>query len=183
MLSSTAPSRWRAQCVALLQDGDWHQLYKTAMSWRNDGGAYLPEAWLMDVCSALLHRQPKTAVHSCDLALQMWVERPQDRAVLHFVRGLLIADHLGDPKTAVAGLELAASGPNWLGGEDLARVRQTTSRVRVPRAQPAPAYDQAYVDLISSSASSPRPPVPEPLPADGTQPGLWSEALQHLRKA
>ncbi|MGV9292495.1 hypothetical protein [Amycolatopsis sp. NPDC003676] len=184
MVSSLAQhpsSWWREQCAALLGDGDWHQLYTTAMSWRNDGGAYLPEAWLMDVCSALLHRQPKTAVHCCDLALQLWVERTGDRAVLHFVRGLLIADHLGDPKSALDDLVLAADGPGWLGGEDLDRVRAAaaTSRVRKPRAQPAPGYDRAYRDLISTSPSL---PVPEPLPEDGARPELWSRALPYLRR-
>lgn len=151
------------------------------MSWRDDGGAYLTEAWLMDVCSALLHRQPKTAVHACDLALQLWVERPRDRAVLHFVRGLLIADHLADPKSAVGDLVLAADGPAWLGGEELARVRAAAaaSRVRVPRAKPAPAYDRAYLGMVSVSAP---PPVPEPLPEDGAQQELWSQALPYLRR-
>lgn len=157
------------------------------MSWRNDGGAYTPEAWLMDVCSALLHRQPKTAVHACDMALHVWVERPHDRAVLHFVRGLLVADHVGDPKSAVDDLVLATAGPAWLSGdahEELERVRRAadTSRVRVPRVQPAPAYDPAYIDLISTPASSPRPRVPDPLPADGERPALWGQALSFLRR-
>lgn len=43
----------------------------------------------MDVCSALLHRQPRTTLHCCDLALHALVARPGDRAALHHVRGLV----------------------------------------------------------------------------------------------
>lgn len=181
-------SSWREECLTLLAAGDWYPLSRTAMAWRLDGGAYTPEAWLADVSAALLNRQPKTAVHCCDMALHVWVERPQDRAVLHHVRGLLVADHLRDPASAVADLELAADGPAWLRDDtrrELERVRgrAATSRVRVPRAQPAPEYDAAYLDLVSGPSSSPRPPRPDPFPEDGAEPALWARTLPLLTQA
>ncbi|TDT32644.1 hypothetical protein ACF3NT_01005 [Naumannella halotolerans] len=178
-------SWWRDESVALLQANDWYGLYTTAMGWRIDGGAYTPEAWLMDVCSALLHRQPKTAAHCCDMALPLWVQRPGDRSLLHFVRGLVVADHVGDPRRAVEDLERATHGPEWLRSEaheELQRVSVAAarSRVRKPRVQPAPAYDQDYSELITNPDS--RPPVPDHLPADGGRPELWSLAMQYVRK-
>lgn len=119
------------------------------MAWRADGGASTPEAWLADVASALLHRQPRTAVHCCDMALHLWVERPGDRDVLHFVRGLLVAHHVGDPRSAVDDLGRAAEGPAWLrdgarAEAELVRELAAASRVRKPRVRPAPDHDPGY---------------------------------------
>lgn len=156
------------------------------MAWRADGGASTPEAWLADVASALLHRQPRTAVHCCDMALHLWVERPGDRDVLHFVRGLLVAHHVGDPRSAVDDLGRAAEGPAWLrdgarAEAELVRELAAASRVRKPRVRPAPDHDPGYAGLIASGASSPRPPVPHPLPEDGARPGIWDEVLPLLK--
>ncbi len=155
------------------------------MSWRADGGAYTPEAWLADVASALLQQQPKTAVHCCDTALHLWVERPGDRAVLRHVRGLVVARRRGDPRSALADLEPAVDPPAWLRDEgrrevEQVRERAAVSRVRTARARPTPEYDPSYVALIASSASSPRPPAPDPLPADGERPGLWDAVVPLL---
>lgn len=157
------------------------------MGWREDGGAYTPEAWLMDVCSAMMHGEPKTAVHCCDMALNMWVDRSGDRNVLHFVRGLVVADHVGDPLRAVDDLEQATHGPDWLRDEannDLARVNRLAagSRVKVARVGPAPAYDPDYVELIWSLDPTARPPAPDPMPVDGERPELWDRAMRQLRE-
>lgn len=181
-------SSWREECLTLLAAGDWYSLSRTAIAWRLDGGAYTPEAWLADVSAALLNRQPKTAVHCCDMALHVWVERPGDRAVLHHVRGLLVADHLRDPASALPDLERSAGGPAWLRDDALrelerVRGRAASSRVRLPRAQPAPEYDAAYLDLVSGPSSSPRPPRPEPFPDDGAEPVLWVHALPLLTRS
>ncbi|WP_130839405.1 hypothetical protein [Corynebacterium neomassiliense] len=207
MVSSRASHRpeswWRERCGVLLEDGDWHGLYRAAMSWRGDGGAVLPEAWLMDACSALLHRRPKTAVHCCDMALHLWIRRPGDRGIIHFVRGLVVADHVCDPRRAVEDLERAADGPAWLRADaqrELSRVvgKAARSRVRTPRVQPPPAYDAAYADLVtgrgsggrsagrsgggSGGSSGPGPDVPDTLPADGTRPELWDPVTELLHR-
>ncbi|MFE1402814.1 hypothetical protein ACFW5D_03890 [Streptomyces sp. NPDC058770] len=182
-------SWWRERCLELLDAGDWYGLYRTAMAWRGSGGgAFTPDAWLMDVCSALLHDRPKTALHCCDMALSTWVERPGDRAVLRFVRGLLIADHVKDPLRALDDLESALHGPDWLAkraAHELERVTEEAnrSRVRKPRATPAPELDAAYRDLIRSHASDPVPSPTKPLPADGAVPSLWDPAMNRLQRS
>ncbi|MFD8822345.1 hypothetical protein ACFV1C_08295 [Streptomyces sp. NPDC059605] len=180
-------SWWREQCLELLDAGDWYGLYRTATAWRvGGGGSFTPDAWLMDVCSALLHHRPKTALHCCDMALSTWVERPGDRAVLRFVRGLLIADHIEDPLRALDDLESALHGPDWLAERAAPELERVTaeaerSRVRKPRATPAPELDVAYRELTRSQASDPVPSPTEPLPADGTVPSLWDPAMSRLR--
>lgn len=181
-------SWWRERCLGPLDAGDWYELYRAAQSWRvGGGGSLIPDAWLMDVCSALLHHQPKTALNCCDMALSTWIERPGDRAVLRFVRGLVIADHLEDPLRALDDLESALHGPDWLAAQaapELDRVTEQArrSRVRRPRAGPAPELDTDYRDLISCDASSRTPAPAEPLPVDGAVPSLWDPAMSRLRR-
>ncbi|MFJ8853316.1 hypothetical protein [Streptomyces sp. NPDC102437] len=181
-------SWWREQCLGLLDAGDWYELYRAAKAWRvSGGGSFTPDAWLMDVCSALLHDRPRTALHCCDMALSTWIERPGDRAVLRFVRGLVIADHVKDPLRALADLESALHGPDWLAAQaahELERVTKEAerSRVRRPRAAPAPELDADYRDLIFSQASSPIPAPVDPPPADGAVPSLWDPAMSRLRR-
>lgn len=171
----------RERCVDLLEREDWHGLYRAAMSWRvAGGGSWTAEAWLMDVCSAILHGQPRTAVRCCDMALTTWVERPGDRLVLRYVRGLLVDRHLGDPARAVDDLEAAAAGPPWLAtlavGE-LPRVREAAvrSRVRAPRAGPSPRFTGEHRSRVA--------PPELPLPDDGAMPPVWTVVLPHLRAA
>jgi len=181
-------SWWRERCLAWLEADDWYMLYKTAMSWRSAGaGMWMPEPWLMDVCSSLLHRQPKTAVHCTDMALHTWVGRPGDRSMLRYVRGLLIADHMSDPRSALDDLRAATQGPQWLteAHQDLARVTEaaTRSRVRKPRALPCPDFEPDYMDKIGAAASTPFVrPAPEQLPDDGAAPPLWTVAFEHIRR-
>ncbi|MER5629806.1 hypothetical protein [Streptomyces nitrosporeus] len=181
-------SWWREQCLRLLDADEGYELYRAAKSWRvAGGGSSTPDAWLMDVCAALLLHRPKTALHCCDMALSTWVERPGDRAVLRFVRGLVIADHLRDPRRALDDLESALHGPDWLAARaahelDRVSAEARRSRVRVPRATPAPELDTDYRELISSRASSSAPARTAPLPPDGAVPSLWSPAMTRLRR-
>ena len=169
----------RERCVDLLERGDWYGLYRAAMSWRvAGGGSWTAEAWLMDVCSALLHGQPRTAVRCCDMALTTWVERPGDRLVLRYVRGLLVARHLGDPARAVDDLDAATAGPSWLAAlavEEVAHAREAAarSRVRVPRAEPSPRFTGAHRSAVA--------PPEHPLPDDGAMPPTWALVLPRLR--
>ncbi|MFF8813713.1 hypothetical protein [Streptomyces pactum] len=187
-LAGRPASWWREQCLRLLDADEGYELYRAAMSWRvSGGGSFTPDAWLMDVCSALLLRQPKTALRCCDMALSTWIERPGDRAVLRFVRGLVIADHIKDPQRAPDDLESALHGPDWLAAQaahELGRVSAEArrSQVRRPRATPAPGPDTDYRELISSRASSPAPARTAPLPPDGAVPSLWSPAMIRLRR-
>jgi hypothetical protein len=174
---------WRHRCLELLDAQDWYGLYKTAMSWRTaGGGSYTPEAWLWDTCSALLHGQPKTAVHACDMALKVWVERPGDRAVLRFVRGAVIAHQVRDPMRALDDLAAATQGPDWLiplasKEHSAATEAAERSKVRKPRVEPCPDFDLPYRELIHSSASAPLPEAREPSPTDGEQPATWDHTM------
>jgi hypothetical protein len=152
--------RYRAECARLVELEDWYALYRTAMEWRVvGGGSWTPEAWLADVASALLHRQPKTAVRCCDMALTTWVERPLDRLVLRYVRGALVLRHVHDPLRAVDDLAAAADGPSWVAGparSDLAVAQDAAarSRVRTPRVGPSP--------VLTGEHRSDVAPAPEP---------------------
>ncbi|MGW1226869.1 hypothetical protein [Streptomyces sp. NPDC002530] len=186
--AARSAAQWHERCLALLDAGDWHGLYRTAMAWRTGGGgASTPDAWLMDVCSALLHGRPRTALHCCDMALSTWVERPGDRAVLRLVRALVIADHVRDPLRSLDDLEAALHGPDWLAAlaateRDRVAEEARRSRRRKPRAEPAPELDTAYRELTRSHVSAPAPEPAEPLPADGAVPALWEPALRRLRR-
>jgi hypothetical protein len=162
----------RDECARLVAADDWYALYRTAMAWRTvAGGSWTPEAWLMDVASALLHRQPKTAVHCCDLALTTWVERPLDRLVLRGVRGVLVRGAVGDPLRAIDDLEAATAGPGWIADVAravlaLAQEEGARSRVRRPRVGPSPAFTGEHRSPVAAA--------PDPLPADGAEPVTWA---------
>jgi hypothetical protein len=168
----TGPDWYRAECARLVAADDWYALYQTAMEWRMvAGGCWTPEAWLMDVASALLHRQPKTAVHCCDMALRTWVERPADRLVLRGVRGVLVRGAVGDPLRAIDDLAAAAQGPAWIAAvagpeHALAEQQGARSRVRTPRVGPSPAFTGEHRSAVA--------PPEDPMPADGSEPGTWA---------
>jgi hypothetical protein len=106
----------RLDAVASLESGDWHGAYISAKSWiASGGGARIVDPWLVYAASALMHGQPRTAIHSIDIALQHWISAPADRAILHWARGCIVRETLRDPKTAKTDLETAATNaPEWL---------------------------------------------------------------------
>ena len=54
-----------------MEFGDWHAAYQAAKWWvAQGGGARTPEALLLYTVSAVLHGQPRTGVHSMDVALR-----------------------------------------------------------------------------------------------------------------
>jgi hypothetical protein len=151
-----------------LRAGDWHEAYRWAKGWIGlGGGARTVEPWLVYVASALLHGQPRTATHSCDLALKNWLGEPDQRAVILYVRGEVIRRHLRDPKTAQSDLDLAVGdAPPWLRplAEDArtrCRTEATSSRKRKPSVGPPPEFKSAG-DFVQRSlpalASVTQPP-------------------------
>ena len=177
-----APAMYREACLKLLDGADWHGLYQAAMAWRvAGGGMWTPDAWLMDICSALLHKQPKTAVHACDMALRTWIDRPLDRLTMRYLRGVLVLDHVGDPARSVDDLQAATQAQAWLAAlaiEDARRAEQASSRskVRVARVPPSPVFTGEH---RAPGIALPAHPVPE----DGAMPSLWSVALSRIRAA
>lgn len=137
----------RARALQALADEDWRGTYEWTKSWvSRGGGAWLPDAWLMYAASALLHGQPKIAVHSLDLGLGTWLGGTVDRAAVAWCRGLLVWCRLNDPKTALLDLESACeAAPPWLGAnlaEELARCRAEAqqSRKRTASVKPRPDF-------------------------------------------
>jgi len=64
-------ARCRGQAVAAMEFGDWHAAYQAAKWWvAQGGGAWTPGALLLYTVSAVLHGQPRTGVHSMDVALR-----------------------------------------------------------------------------------------------------------------
>ena len=109
-------AEYRAAVQAALAADDWHRAYQWAKGWiAHGGGAWIVEPWLVYAATSFMMGQPRTAVHSLDLALKHWLHEPGDRAVLRWVRGSIVRTHLADPKTALPDLETALSdAPAWL---------------------------------------------------------------------
>lgn len=171
---------YREACLTLLDAADWHSLYKMAMAWRvTEGGMWTPDAWLMDICSSLLHNQPKIAIHCCDMALRTWIERPLDRMTMRYLRGLLILDHVRDPARSIDDLQSALHAQPWLAAlanEDSKRAELAClrSKIKVARAGPSPAF--------TGEQQAPHvAPATQPIPEDGSMPTLWRVALPRIR--
>lgn len=102
----------------------------------------------------MLHGEGRTAVHACDLALKYWLERPDQRAVLYYVRGEVVRRVLRDPETAQADLDLAAgAAPSWLEvaeAQVLCRDEALTSRKRRASIEAAPAYAGAEAEVVAT---------------------------------
>jgi len=164
----------RRLAIEGLETGDWHLAYNAAKGWvTGGGGAWSTDPWLVYVASALLHRQPKIAVHSCDLALSTWVEGEVDRAVIAWARGNVVFRWMNDPKTAQADLDGAvAQAPDWLraladADAEQCRAAALVSRKRKPGVTPAPDFsgDHSRQGFVSP------PLLPRPVP--GEQPSTW----------
>jgi len=168
---------WGDECqgkaLAALADADWRGVYEWTKSWVGwGGGAWLPGVWLLYATSGLLHRQPKTAVHTLDMGLQTWIEGPSDRAALTWGRGVLVWRYLNDPKTALIDMEAAAGHvPGWFEKDVLTQVEACrdaarASRKRVPtvKARPDLAPPSTGRDFVA-------PPVGDHV--DGARPTMW----------
>jgi hypothetical protein len=161
-----------------LREGDWHRAYEAAKSWvMGGGGAPLPDPWLVYAASALLHGQPRIAVHSIDLGLGHWVEPPADRAILYAVRGWIILEALRDPKTAIDDFSAAQeSSPTWLlpaVAEGLRRssAGAATSRKRKPTVGASP-------KVVKPSTAPVRPG--SVARSVGSVPSVWRAVSPHL---
>ena len=99
----------RGRALEAYERRDWYGVYAWTKAWISDGGgAWVIDSWLLYVVSDLLHGRPKGAVHATDMTLDTWIEAPQDRAVLLWVRAYIIDHRLRDPKTAIEDYEAAA---------------------------------------------------------------------------
>lgn len=161
-----------------LREGDWHRAYEAAKSWiMGGGGAPLPDPWLVYAASALLHGQPKIAVHSIDLGLGHWVEPAEDRAILYTVRGWIILETLKDPKAAIDDFNAAQeSSPTWLlpaVAEGLRRssVEAATSRKRKPSVGASP-------KVVKPSTAPVRPGTVAR--SAGSVPSVWPAVVAYL---
>ena len=172
----------KAQALAGIAADDWRDVYEWTKSWiSSGGGGYLPDAWLVYAVSGLLHKQPRTAVHTIDMALQTWIGGTADRAALTWCRGLLILNHLSDPSTALLDLEDAhPSLPHWLSAgstEALESCREAASRSRKKKASvpPRPEYDlPLHRGVFSPGASGLAAFAPDvSVRCDGDEPDVW----------
>lgn len=171
-------SRWGADCrskaVAGVAAGDWRDVYDWTKSWIGwGGGAWVPESWLLYAVSALLQRQPRTAIHSLDLGTRVWLSGAVDRASLTWLRGVLVMDRLKDPKAALLDLEDSIDLlPSWLSTGATERIERCRlaakkSRKRVSSVKPRPAHVGP-----AESAHIVAPQVQ--VRADGAQPEGWA---------
>jgi hypothetical protein len=137
---------YRTRAFGALEAGDHHTAYRWAKGWIGAGGAEHPEPWLVYVAESLMGRRPKGAVHAVDLALRHWVTGHHDRHGLTWLRGCIVRDRLGDPRTALLDLREAAAGlPGWVTDDPLTAVAECEdlaerSRKRVPSVGPAAEY-------------------------------------------
>jgi hypothetical protein len=181
MRDPVAPgAEYRREALAALAADDWHRAYEWAKGWiSSGGGAWIPDPWLVYVASSLLHGQPRTAVHSLDLALKHWIVEPPDRAILLWVRGDVIRRQLKDPKTAIADLAHAAeNAPAWL--RDTVETDRgaclneaESSRKRKPSVAEAPDYKGpgTAADTVAR---------PEGQRLAGARPAVWDALLPRL---
>jgi hypothetical protein len=155
---------------------DWHGAYSWAKAWIGSGGAFIVDPWLAYAASAILHRQPKTAVHSLDLGLKSWIKDERDRAVLRFVRGALVLVHMKDPKTALVDLEVAEL-PVWLDGSAAltrCRAEAPLSKKCKPSVTAAPDYagSKSLHATVAPSHAKRKP---------GARSPIWVEVVDKLK--
>jgi hypothetical protein len=162
---------------------DWQMIYDWTKSWMmSGGGVWMVDAWLLYVISSLLQGWPRSAVHSVDMALGTWIEAPEDRAILHWVRAAVIHRRMNDPKTAIHDYEAAsAASPGWLREQlasDLASCAADAerSRKRKPSVDPAPEFWMS--PGIDRDKSGPPTESVEP----GSIPSVWFELLETLHE-
>lgn len=186
-LTGMNPDAWgqkmREEALDCLSQGDWHGAYEDANSWISlGGGAWILDPWLVYVASAMLHGQPRQAVHAVDIPLENWIADPMDRANLHWVRAAIIHRRLHDPKTALADYERAsATAPPWLYGQIMSDRKACTqeaarSRKRKPSVEPAPEYRGDYAHDIVAPPQGHSPPP-------GSVPTVWDVVLPYLQEA
>lgn len=176
---SQVDDEYRGLAVESLDQNDWHGAYLWAKGWIGHGGAGLLDPWLVYVASALIHRQPRNASHSVDLALGGWFPDAADRAVLHFVRSRIVWHLLRDPKTARADLAAARpEAPDWLrpvleADEPAQAADALKSRKRKPSVAPAPVYSGVPENSSISGLGDRRLPP-------GSRPHLWDRVSLFL---
>ncbi|NMM23756.1 MAG: hypothetical protein HHJ11_09705 [Phycicoccus sp.] len=169
---------WGQHCkdraLEALVKEDWRGVYDWTKSWVGwGGGAWLPDTWLLYAASALLHGQPRSAVHSLDLGLGTWLEGRADRAVLSWCRGCVVWTRLNDPKTALLAFELAvAAPPPWLAAEIDGKIQRCSeaalaSRKRVASVKPSP--DFTGFKHVGHTVAP-----PSIVRADGDEPVVWT---------
>jgi hypothetical protein len=169
----------RRRALAACDERDWYGVYTWTKTWVADGGgAWTVDAWLLYAISAVLHRQPRVAVRSLDLALGNWIEGREDRAVLRWTRATVVHHLLRDPKTARVDYDAAlATAADWLRpqveADITACVRDAAiSRKRVASAQPAPEFEPP--DARTFVARTPLREVP------GAAPTVWRTLCEVL---
>lgn len=169
-------ARWGAECrmkaLEGLESQDWRAVYDWTKSWIGwGGGAWSTDVWLLYSVSALLQNQPKSAVHSLDLGLRVWLEGPRDRAALTWCRGLIVWNEMKDPKTALLDLEASATTvPLWAAPAPQRTIEQcreaaSVSRKRVPSVRPRPKFEGSPPDVAPAAEDR----------EDGYEPTVWTE--------
>jgi hypothetical protein len=174
---------WGAHCRAKALDGleseDWKIVYDWTKSWVGwGGGAWIPDTWLLYAVSGLLHGQPRSAVHSLDLGIGIWLTGPIDRGLLIWCRGVVVMRYLTDPKTALLDLRSVEEPATWLastmeGAVGRGEQAAAHSRRRKPTVPPRPEFTGA--DSVVAAAA---PPVGSR--RDGDRPAVWDHVAAYL---
>jgi hypothetical protein len=174
---SALEQEMKAEAEAALAQLDWQRAEQAARGWSaTAGGARLPDPWLVQAASALIHGRPRTAVQALDLGLGHWVSPAPDRAILLAVRGWIILESLRDPKTAVEDFVAAhASAPRWLAaavnaGYDRCQAQGPASRKRKRSVGTAPPAPEPPTGGVARGA----------VRVAGSRPSVWAAVAPHL---
>lgn len=169
---------YRDEVTRALQARDAPGAHRWAKGWIGRAeGQWILDPWLVYAASAVLEKQPRMAVRSCDQALRGFIAEAADRAVLRWVRGEVIRARLLDPKTALEDLEVAArDAPDWLRDEavrslERARLEAAASRKRKASVDPAPGLQDEHAVI----ATRPRDRRPA-----GQRPPIWDVVVAIL---
>jgi hypothetical protein len=171
---------YRGPALAALAAGDWYGAYSYAKGWIvAGGGAWILDPWFLYAASALVHGQPRGAVHSLDLALGVWIEPIPDRGTLLWARGAIVRGRLADPKTALTDLCRAAEdAPRWLcttaaADAEACLGEAELSRKRKPSVGAAPTYRGP--GTTAETVARPRGPI-----VVGGRPAVWDAFVASL---
>lgn len=161
-----------------LQARDWETSYHTAQEWvMYGGGAWFPDAWLLQACGAVLHHQPRMAIQVLDQALRHWIAAPADRAVLLWARGSLQLRQVKDPVGAASDFTAAAgAAPPWL--RPLLVRDQVHGAAAASRSPQREVTSAPHFEVMTSNRATVAPADPNRRP--GAQPRIWPQVASLL---
>jgi hypothetical protein len=165
-----------SRAITALAAGDWYGAYVATSTWSTEhSGAWLTDSWLLMAACDVANGHTRGTVHPLHLGLRDYIDRPQDRAILHWARGQLLLSRLADPASALVDLELAGSdGPAWLAPYVADSVTEARREIASNGEPPEP----ANIDQVPSYTGNQAPPRRRP--ADGSTPIVFDDLVSYF---